>query len=418
MINSIPSSPKTVIYPGKDNITAMYARITNGPITLPGGQEEAVSTLEQKTPILFNDNIYAHPSDVPEVIKNNTTTFFGKIKAWLFAYKKHKVKVSKSNSSKTLTESFNGFRVDKAQASLAQGTDIAHCKDMLDSADADLLMGISRGGGTVIATAAEHKDAPSLTRLKLIIAEGAIGSVRDAVRTYAGPFTEIVYKFLTRLNIFGKQHKTDHAAQPKAKVKNGIANVPVLFMSSLKDRVVPISSTFDMAIRIAKHRVENKKFEDAVTPVYFTPLLKSGHDEYATLDRERYLTAAHSVYKSLNLRHDEEHIKTDSNDYLNSINLTGSWYRELINISNNPVLKKRANRNFSDQKETANGLLDQSVRYIRAKAEKINQHEDKETFLRNCLLLPIFAKTRTGIEKKQKWARNEISKEIKLSLKR
>ena len=152
-----------------------------------------------------------------------------------------------------------------------------------------ILYGASRGAVTTFNAMAEYK----YPEVKLVILEGCFYSINDIMsRRYYWPLPKMIE---AALSLFAYAPK---GISPSSQITKFPENVPVVFISSRIDEVVPYASTLQLAQELA-----NKGKNE----VYLLTLQRSRHPHYMVdnaIDRSNYESFIHAVYKKYNIKHD------------------------------------------------------------------------------------------------------------------
>lgn len=183
--------------------------------------------------------------------------------------------------------------------SLAQNSDITEHQNRYDLCvaqhpDSDIVLyGVSRGAATTFnACASNHYD---IHKIRLIVLEGCFDSVAGAVHN--SPLF-LKWNGLERAVVKAMMAATQFKAQglaPINLVDEFPENVPVLFVTSVCDHIVPMASV-QRLVDALKTRGKN--------PIYMLVLKHSSHPKYMMDDKEdteNYRDCMHALYKSLNL---------------------------------------------------------------------------------------------------------------------
>lgn len=187
----------------------------------------------------------------------------------------------------------NSLNISKI--SIGQETDIEshldkynHWKEAYPNNDL-ILWGVSRGAATTFNAYAKYK----YPEVKLVILEGCFYSFEDVLASWTfhpiSPFLHAGLNFFTNYQAKGPS--------PEQNIEHFPENVPVIFISSKIDKVVPYSSTEKLARELA-----GRKKND----VYLLELERSSHPSYMfddAEDRNRYESFIHAIYKKYNLPH-------------------------------------------------------------------------------------------------------------------
>lgn len=195
------------------------------------------------------------------------------------------------------TVSAHSIRIGRM--SMGQSCDIAEHRIRYDLCveqypDSDIILfGVSRGAATTFnACACNQYD---MNKVKLVVLEGCFDSVSNAAhnsKLFLG-WRKMEKKFVKILSAL-TQFK-DEGISPIKLVANFPEQVPVLFVTSKKDIIVPVASVLNL-VQGLKERGKN--------PVYMLVLERSTHPKYMMDDKKdtaNYRDCLHALYKQLNL---------------------------------------------------------------------------------------------------------------------
>jgi hypothetical protein len=198
--------------------------------------------------------------------------------------------------------------IDFNATSLGQNGDIAEHKTRYDLCITQypdsyiILYGVSRGAATTFNACASNQY--DMNRIKLIVLEGCFDSVAGAVHDsplFWG-WDKLEKTFLKTLAWMTK-FKEDGIAPIKL-VDAFPENVPVLFVASKCDAIVPLSST---------QRLVNALYLKGKNPIYSLVLQHSSHPKYMIdnkEDTENYRDCLHALYKHLDLPYIAEYAES------------------------------------------------------------------------------------------------------------
>ena len=164
-----------------------------------------------------------------------------------------------------------------------------------------VLFGVSRGSATVFNSVADRDY--DLSNVKMIILEGCFDSVINIIDKRWGKLYQLmptsVFKYLAKKSVPGLNVDGPFPIQHADKFANKAQNVPVVFITSKIDKVVPHECTVALAnaVKEAGHK-----------EVYLLKLEKSAHPYYHidhADDRAKYLHFMHAVYKKHGLPYSE-----------------------------------------------------------------------------------------------------------------
>mmetsp|Transcript_8074 Transcript_8074/g.8942 ORF Transcript_8074/g.8942 Transcript_8074/m.8942 type:complete len:322 (-) Transcript_8074:38-1003(-) len=198
-------------------------------------------------------------------------------------------------------ETVDAHQMDFFKASFGQEVDLKNHKEkynlcMKKNGGSDIILfGCSRGAATTWNAMCLHK----YPNVKLVILEGIFHSVADLLATSVPYGHETVHALMPYL--FPKYDPKGPA--PGNLVDQFPPGVPVVFISSKIDKVVPFSSTLKLANALAK-RQKNE--------VYFINLTASSHPYYPLSnqdDKNAYAYGLHAIYKIHDLPHNVEYAR-------------------------------------------------------------------------------------------------------------
>ncbi|BDC34216.1 hypothetical protein Noda2021_01740 [Candidatus Dependentiae bacterium Noda2021] len=193
--------------------------------------------------------------------------------------------------------------IDLKKVNLAQQNDLANHKLKYDLCvqdyphDSKILFGVSRGAATTFSAIAHNGYDTNL--VKLVVLEGCFDSIDHLIKLrvpllgWYKPTRKMLNKLL--YSVFGDYNI--HGISPLSLVNEFPHDVPVLFVTSRKDKNVPMESASHLAHTLAATGHPN---------VYLLVLEQSGHNGYYKdniEDRYTYLCVLHALYKSLDLPH-------------------------------------------------------------------------------------------------------------------
>ena len=213
------------------------------------------------------------------------------------------------SSSADSSDKFRYFRVDNSERSLGQFTDIKNVKqyhaDFISTLSTNTKMiyfGVSRGAATTFSALAQIKPT---THQAICILEAPPSSLSGVFKKlgsdYFGSrgFGKWIYQNFAPL-FLGKQHQTKRELQARGHVDEFPLTMPLMIVSSKKDKTVPHENTIRLAARVAESRRKAKQDKQEVAPIYFLQLDNVDHNEYATSKTEdsiRYRNAVHAMYQ-------------------------------------------------------------------------------------------------------------------------
>ena len=202
-------------------------------------------------------------------------------------------------AQKRRSESLQGHTVSMKKMSLGQGIDIAEHKARYNLCvqqypDCDIILfGVSRGAATTFN--ASVRNCYDMSKVKLIVLEACFDSVASAAHN--SPFflhSKRIEKIFLKILSLCTNFDEDGIAPIKL-AKGFPENVPVLFVTSKNDNVVPYASVQSL-VHTLKMRGKN--------PIYMLVLENSSHPGYmmcSKKDAENYRDCMHALYKQLSL---------------------------------------------------------------------------------------------------------------------
>lgn len=211
-------------------------------------------------------------------------------------------------------ETLDAHSVDINAMSFGQNVDIAEhkarynlCLDQYPDSDI-IFYGVSRGAATTFnACARNHYDT---SKIKLIVLEACFDSVSSAAHN--SPlflrWDKLEKAFVKSLA--SKTKFNDNGFSPIKLVNDFPENVPVLFITSKKDIIVPMASVCRV-VDALKTRGKN--------PIYMLVLEHSSHPKYMMDNKEdtkNYRDCMHALYKHLDLPYIPEYAKSGENKRL------------------------------------------------------------------------------------------------------
>ena len=195
-------------------------------------------------------------------------------------------------------QSIAAYVIDVPRINIAQEGDIASCRRKFEHCraehpDADIVMvGVSRGAGTTFQTLAQlAKEGVDLSKVKLCLLEGCFDTVPH-IMAKRHPWllgNQKVMDFVARIASKIISFKKD-GPSPLAAVADFPKTVPVAFITSIKDKEVPASSTCNLVDKLLK---------SGHPAVYLLTLQNSSHPRYMLDDPEdtrTYKNFSHALY--------------------------------------------------------------------------------------------------------------------------
>lgn len=204
------------------------------------------------------------------------------------------VKIEKAESEPK--KSINNFSLKISEMSIAQETDLeSHQKKYQCWKEARpnkrlMLYGISRGAATVFISASKCPE------VEIVILEGCFYSVTDLIERSPYPLSAAQTFVQSGLSFFTK-YKAE-GPSPHHYIKDFPPNIPVVFITSENDIVVPSTSTKKLAEELN---------ERGKNPVYLITLKRSSHPNYMfddIDDHNTYERVVNAVYKKHGFPHD------------------------------------------------------------------------------------------------------------------
>ncbi len=163
--------------------------------------------------------------------------------------------------------------------------------DYHEDAEDIVLFGTSRGAVTLINFMALEYVKKSCKKVRALVLEGCYGSLDQLTH----------FSFLISLGTLYKYNGISplHPAVAKAFVAMcNIYNIPILFVGSSRDLLVPIDRTRELCDVLKKNGLRD---------LYLLPLENSGHSAYLKddiHDTHLYKVIVHAFYQKYNLSHD------------------------------------------------------------------------------------------------------------------
>lgn len=184
--------------------------------------------------------------------------------------------------------SVKGHSINISEISIGQETDIEshyekyeHWKEQYPN-NKLIAYGVSRGAATTFNACAKYK----YPELELVILEACFYSIHDVL--HLNNYHPLESAFTTGLSLFTKYH--DDGPSPGKNIEEFPENIPVVFITSEIDQIIPSKSTERLARELA-----GKQKND----VYLLTLKRSRHPNYPfddAADRERYECFLHAIY--------------------------------------------------------------------------------------------------------------------------
>jgi hypothetical protein len=200
-----------------------------------------------------------------------------------------------------------------SQISIGQDTDIQSHRNKYDNwltstdkTEGLILWGVSRGTAATFCAFAKEK----YPEVKLVVLEGAIDSIQNILPGRVGnviPIDFLSKKITSAINLsfsFFKQRQLmqydPEGVSPLKSIEEFPEGIPVVFITSKKDRVVSCKNTEKIAQSLA---------DRGKNDVYLLKLECSTHPNYMfddANDRNNYEAFIHAIYKKYNLKYNAE----------------------------------------------------------------------------------------------------------------
>lgn len=201
-----------------------------------------------------------------------------------------------SNSPKSVIE----YNLKLGKANVAQRNDIKalrkeYCRHAAKYPDTDIVLyGYSRGAATIFNFITEYE----LVQVKAAVLEGCFDTIEHCIKHFLYSDKERraekrLYKIF--LHMMGSYTKSGPFPRDYADLIDD--KIPVLFVTSLKDSIVPSQSSISLYKKLKKRGHAN---------VHLLVLKNSGHSMYMLADAEdkkNYESVVHAFYKHYNLPH-------------------------------------------------------------------------------------------------------------------
>lgn len=197
-----------------------------------------------------------------------------------------------------------------------------------DKKDGIILYGASRGTAATFCAFSKYH----YPEVRLVVLEGAIDSMENVVRRISSnifryesisnsmvEYLNSGVSYLNRHKLFG--YKRD-GESPLKMLNDFPENVPVVFITSRIDNVVPMQNTENIATRLA---------ERGKNDVYLLKLDNSRHPCYMyddKNDRDKYESFIHAIYRKYGLQHDKE-LADKGEKYLDAALISKKYSAEL-----------------------------------------------------------------------------------------
>lgn len=217
------------------------------------------------------------------------------IETYLFNWYNGIIITSSENMINNGTVKYHSIHISKVCIG-QEGDIISHSKKMKKFQEQNnneksniILFGVSRGAATTVnALSTNNYDT---SKIKLVILEGCPSNINNILKqTYCAPIYQLIYNVL--LPKF-TSYKRD-APTVLDNIDKFPPNIPVIFITSKKDNVVPYDTVVELANKLAKRN----------NSVYLLLLEKSSHPNYIfddETDRKKYETLIHAAYEKYDL---------------------------------------------------------------------------------------------------------------------
>lgn len=220
--------------------------------------------------------------------------------SWVYGYKIEKVALGPTLSGRSLSISQHNFG-QYADIDVLKKAYQKHIKSYPDSAV--LMYGCSRGAA-VTATFVCDEAHTTAQHVTLVVLEGCFDSsvsVIQARYSWLGKrFVAWVKRFFEKKTLW-----REDGPSPIASIANWPDNVPVLFITSEKDKEVPMACTKNLIASLKEHKPN--------LDIYFLILKKSRHSTYVfdnQQDRTMYDIVVNAFYKKYGFACDENKAET------------------------------------------------------------------------------------------------------------
>lgn len=185
------------------------------------------------------------------------------------------------------------YGINPVKFNLGQELDLyqineAYQKILLKDKNAKIIcFGVSRGGAALINFLALFKP----TNIKGVIIEGAPSSLMEIVNNSSG-LNYIFYSMINKLAPYVTNYRSN-GPHPINSVLNLPHDIPILFVTSKKDQIVPYECSVNMY---------NKMIDNGYKNVELLVLENSKHDDYLSNnndDTNKYLQSVSDIYKKI-----------------------------------------------------------------------------------------------------------------------
>lgn len=210
------------------------------------------------------------------------------------------ITVENPNPHKKISHTLARHSVSLSQISFGQERDITNHKRRWDACrqqfpgNPKILWGASRGAATTFNAFARHRT--NYSNVSLVIVEGCYDTLFATISDRVHPFAKklgLHKKLHTLIGMFTEYNP--FGISPLKSVEIFPEHVPVVFVTSKADKVVPPQRT---------HNLANALSARGKNDVYLIELQRSTHNGYTvddTQDMKLYQHGLHAIYKKLNL---------------------------------------------------------------------------------------------------------------------
>lgn len=301
--NSSESGYHTICYQGIFCSHAFFANYTNGYLKATTNQHVWCSGRNNLKPVnvLHNPFIGTETADINIAPFSSSIAYFNPIKVVSASISKvinwyHGI--AADPPLETQKENINTHTFNISKISLAQETDILSHQKKYElwkkqfPHNALVLYGFSKGAAATFCAFTKYK----YPEVKLVVLEGCFYSIDDLIKRT--PFSTVAPLVHAGISFFTRYKRS--GPSPGSCIKDFPPHVPVVFITSKKDIVVPAASTERLAKELAQLGKNN---------VYLLKLEKSSHPNYIyddLHDRQHYETFMHAIYKQYRLPFIEE----------------------------------------------------------------------------------------------------------------
>lgn len=248
-----------------------------------------------------------------------------------------------------------------------------------------ILYGVSRGATTTFSALADNQ----YKNVKLCVIEAPPASIKALFKFYFSRFLgKILYNNWVTSLFIGKQHKIGKEHQAMAHVATFPNDVPLVIISSQKDKTVPHKNSIKLALAVAEKRIAAKEKGDEAAPVYFLQLDKSNHNNYGITstseDSVRYQNFIHAVYKIHGLPHIDEYAIQGEKE-LRSAELTNGILKNQVQFQ----------AKFKKEKTARKTIRTEALNDIYSELTTLEPEEKKRT-ISICSAMPLYSKHRNS----------------------